>query len=62
MSNVKIIIYDALGREIQTIVNEQLSPGTYEVEWNAAVYSSGVYFYTIKAGKFTQTLKMVLIK
>jgi hypothetical protein len=59
---VNLVVYDIHGREVATLVNEQLSPGIYEVEWNAEVYSSGVYFYTIKAGKFTQTLKMVLIK
>jgi hypothetical protein len=60
--SIKLIIYDALGREIAVLVNEQLKPGTYEVEWNAADYPSGVYFYKLVSGKFTQTNKMVLIK
>jgi photosystem II stability/assembly factor-like uncharacterized protein len=55
-------IYDALGREIETLVNEELNPGTYEIEWNAAKYSSGVYFYSLSNGSSTQTKKMVVIK
>jgi len=60
--NVTMRIYDALGREIETLVNEQLNPGTYEVDWNALNYPSGVYFYSLTAGTFTQTKKMVMIK
>jgi len=59
---VRVIIYDILGREIQTLVNEQLSPGTYEVEFDGTNYSSGVYYYSLIAGEFTQTKRMVLIK
>ncbi len=55
-------IYDLLGREVATLVNEQLIPGTYEVEWDGSKYPSGVYFYTLKAGSFSQTQKMVLLK
>jgi hypothetical protein len=55
-------IYDALGREIETLVNEELNPGAYEIEWNAANYPSGVYFYSLTAGTSTQTKKMVVIK
>ena len=65
-SKVKLVIYDLLGREINTLVNEQLKPGTYEVEWSAvggaSEYPSGVYFYTLYTEKFTQTKKMVLLK
>jgi hypothetical protein len=60
--DVKLIIYDALGKQIATLVNQQLVPGTYEVEWNASNYSSGVYFYTLQAGDYRATQKMVLIK
>ena len=59
---VRVTIYDILGREITTLVNEQLQPGTYEIEWDASDYSSGVYFYTIQAGDYFNTKKMVLIK
>jgi hypothetical protein len=57
-----LIIYDALGREVATLVNEQLQPGSYEVEWDASNYPSGVYFYKLEAGSFSQTKKLVLIK
>jgi hypothetical protein len=57
-----LIIYDALGREIETLVNEQLNPGTYEVNWNASNYTSGVYFYKLTAGEFRETRKAALIK
>jgi hypothetical protein len=59
---VKLIVYDALGREISSLVNDQLTAGTYEVNWNALGFSSGVYFYTLKTGNFTDTKKMVLLK
>jgi hypothetical protein len=61
-SGVRLVIYDALGREVQTLVNEQLHPGTYEVEWPASNFSSGMYYYTITSDTFTQTKKMVLLK
>ena len=61
-SVVKLIIYDALGREVTTLVNEQLQPGTYEADWDASNYPSGVYFYKLMAGDFVTTKKMVLIK
>jgi uncharacterized delta-60 repeat protein len=57
-----IKIYDALGREISTLVNEELNPGTYEVDWNAANYPSGVYYYKLVSGDFRETKKMILIK
>ena len=46
-SNVKLIVYDLLGREVATLVNEELKPGTYEADWDGSNYSSGVYFYKI---------------
>ena len=55
-------VYDILGREVATLVNEKLSPGTYEIEWDASNFPSGVYFYKLTAGDFTQTKKMLLIK
>jgi hypothetical protein len=51
-----------LGREITTLVNERLSPGTYEAEFDGTDYPSGVYYYTLSTVEFTQTKKMVLIK
>jgi hypothetical protein len=61
-SFVKISVYDFLGREIQTLVNEKHSAGTYEVNFNASELSSGVYFYKIQADNFTSVKRMVLVK
>jgi len=61
-SSVKLIVFDVLGREVAALVDEQLKPGTYEVEWNASNYPSGVYFYKLEAGDYTQTKKMLMIK
>jgi len=61
-AGVRLVIYDLLGREAAVLVNEQLPPGTYEVEWNASNFSSGVYFYKLEAGDFLVTKKMVLLK
>ena len=58
----KLIIYDVLGKEVQTLVNQQLSPGTYEVEWDGSNHPSGVYFYKLSAGDFSETGKAILIK
>lgn len=59
---VKLTVYDILGNEVSVIVNEEQYPGTYEAEWNALNYPSGVYFYELQAGDFTQTRKMTLIR
>ncbi len=57
-----IIIYDVMGRQVATLVNEKQSAGNYSLIWNASNYSSGVYFYKIQAGSFTETKKMTLVK
>ncbi len=59
---VTLKVYDILGRLITTLVNQYLDPGTYEAEWNASEFSSGIYFYSLLTGDFIQTRKMVLIK
>jgi hypothetical protein len=59
---VTLKIYDILGNEVTTLINESKAPGEYEVEWNAANFSSGVYFYTLRAGGFVQTRKLVLLR
>jgi hypothetical protein len=59
---VTIKIYDILGREVNTIVNELRDAGTYEVMLDASRFASGVYFYTINSGSFTDTKKMLLVK
>ena len=61
-SFVMIKVYDMLGREIKTLVNEEKTAGNYSVSFNAENLSSGIYFYTIKADAFVQTKKMVLLK
>jgi len=61
-------VYDILGREVATLVNESLKPGSYEVQWNAANFPSGVYYYKLVVGDntnnggFTETKRMILIK
>ncbi len=62
MSDVKLIIYDILGKEIQTLINEQLQPGTYEVTFDGSNLPSGVYFYKLTARNYEETKKMLLIK
>jgi hypothetical protein len=59
---VRLTIYDALGREATVLVNENLKPGSYKVSWDGTNYPSGLYFYVLSAGNFTQTKKMVLVK
>jgi hypothetical protein len=61
-AKVRLMIYDLLGREIATLVNEEQSAGWKEVEWNASAFSSGIYFYKIHANNFNETKKMVLMK
>jgi hypothetical protein len=60
--DVSIKVYDILGREVAVLVNEKLYPGTYETEFEGNNLSSGVYFYVLKAGDYSESKKMVLIK
>jgi hypothetical protein len=62
ISDVKIKIFDLLGREVITLVNEKMNTGSYEREFDASDFSSGVYFYKIEADNFNEVKKMVLIK
>ncbi len=61
-SKVSLKVYDILGNEVTTLVNEEKSPGKYEVQWNAAGFASGVYFYRLQAGEFISVKKLILIK
>jgi photosystem II stability/assembly factor-like uncharacterized protein len=61
-SQVKIAVYDILGKEIEILVNEILQAGNYQIKWNGSSYSSGIYFYQLKSGDYTETKRMVLIK
>ncbi len=61
-SFVTLKIYDILGNEIANLVNEKRSPGSYSVNFNASQYVSGVYIYSLRAGNYAQTRKMILTK
>jgi DNA recombination-dependent growth factor C len=59
---VKLKVYDVLGNEIATLVNESKTVGTYEILWNAENLPSGVYLYKLTAGNLVETKKMLLLK
>jgi len=61
-SRVSLKVYDVLGNEVTTLVNEQKPAGSYEVKFDAAGLSSGIYFYTLASGSFVETKKMILLK
>ena len=61
-SPVILKIYDVLGNEVATLVNEEKPAGSYEVNFNASQLSSGIYFYKLQAGNFISTKKMILLK
>jgi hypothetical protein len=61
-SEVKLEVYDVLGKKIATLVNERQSAGSYQVVWNASGLSSGTYFYRLQAGTFVETKKMMLVR
>lgn len=60
--SVLLEVYDILGAKVATLVNEEKSPGRYEVQFNASGFSSGMYFYKITSGEFTEVKKMILLK
>ena len=62
LQNVKLIIYDILGREVVTLVNKEQKPGNYEVQFDGKGLTSGVYFYKLISGSFVESKKMLLIK
>ena len=55
-------VYNILGKEIAVLINQPMQPGSYEVEWNASNYPSGVYFYKLTSGSFTDKKKFILLK
>lgn len=61
-SDVKLLVYDILGREVAILVNTQQQAGSYEVSWNASGFASGIYFYTLTSGAFISTKKLILLK
>jgi hypothetical protein len=60
--DVKLIVYDIMGKEVQTLVNERLQPATYETSFDGSILNSGVYFYKLITNTFSETKKMLLIK
>jgi hypothetical protein len=61
-STIVIKVFDILGNEIETLVDEEKFIGTYELTWNAERLPSGIYFYKLQSGSFVETKKMVLMK
>ena len=61
-SYVTLKIFDVLGREVVVLVNEKKDAGRYSVQWNASAMPSGIYFYRIQTGQFTETKRMILMK
>jgi len=59
---VTLKVFDVLGNEVATLVKEEKPAGSYEVNFDATQLSSGIYFYTINAGNFVETKKMILMK
>jgi hypothetical protein len=61
-SFVSLNIFDALGREVSSLLSEELSAGKYSQQWDAAGLSSGVYFYRLQAGSFVETKKLLVVR
>ena len=61
-SNVSIDVFNVAGQKVDTIANEFMSAGSHSVTWDASAFSAGVYFYTVKTGEFSKTMKMTLLK
>ena len=59
---ITLKVYDVLGKEVATLVNEEKATGSYEVNFNAAGISSGIYFYKLQAGSIIETKKMILLR
>ncbi len=62
MANTTLKIYDILGSEVATLVNEEQTPGNYHIEFDASNLSSGLYFYKLQSGEFSQSKKMILLR
>lgn len=61
-SHVKLTVYNSLGKEVERLIDQSMTPGTYLVKWNAGNSASGVYFYGIETERFYEVKKMILIK
>jgi len=62
ISHVSLVVYDVLGNEVATLVNEEKHAGSYEVNFNASMLASGIYYYRLTAGTFAEIKKMILLK
>lgn len=62
IEHVQLKVYDVTGKEVANLVNQKMNPGTYSVKFNASNLNSGIYFYTLTAGSFRETKKMILVK
>ena len=62
ISNVTLKVFNILGQQVKTLVNQTQSQGTYTVTFNASSLPSGIYFYSLEAGDYTQVKKMILLK
>ena len=61
-ANVRLVIYNVKGEAVKTLVDGQRGPGTHRVTWDARDNASGVYFYKLTTGDFSQTKKMIMLK
>ncbi|MCX6159993.1 MAG: glycosyl hydrolase [Ignavibacteriae bacterium] len=61
-AHVKLVVYDAVGRQVAELINGELKAGTYKADWNAAQFASGAYFYKLISEDFVQAKKMILVK
>mgnify|MGYP000393898194 CR=1 FL=1 len=62
LQHVLLVVYDILGREVATLVNKYQRSGNYEIRFDATNLSSGIYFYTLRTGNFSESKKMILLK
>lgn len=62
LSQIQIKVFDVLGNKVATLIEDEKSAGTYELNWNVGNLPSGVYFYMFQTGNFIQTKKMLLLK
>jgi hypothetical protein len=60
--DVRLVIYDILGRQVKTLIDEHRQPGAQNVTFDASNFTSGVYFYCLRAGEYSETRKMILLK
>jgi hypothetical protein len=61
-SSVQLKVFDIMGREVTTLINEELTAGNYHRQWDASNISSGVYFYRLQSGLFMETKKLILLR